>query len=137
MTCVYDATMQDDCMTPVAVASSSFCYDIEGNTVPCGSSEAIGTSPGSPSSNSGLNLIGYNPVATSASDASTNGGTALATLTALGKLGTSIFSSINTQPTRIPVPVTSGFSSTSLTSILPMLLILGVGIFAVMQMKKK
>jgi len=137
MTCVYDATMQDDCMTPVAVASSSFCYDIEGNTVPCGSSDAVGSSPGAPSSNSGLNLINYNPVAVSASDASTNGGTALAALTALGKMGTSIFSSVSASTTRVPVPVTTGFNSTSLTSILPMLLILGVGIFAVMQMQKK
>jgi hypothetical protein len=137
MACVYDATLQDDCTTPVAVAASSFCYDIEGNTVPCASSEAIGSTPGAPTSNSGINQTNYNPVAVSASDANTNGGTSMAALTALGKLGTSIFSSVSASTTRVPVPVTTGFSSTSLTSILPMLLIFAVGIFAVMQFQKK
>jgi hypothetical protein len=135
MTCVYDPTLQDDCTTPVAVAASSFCYDIEGNTVPCASSFAIGSTPGVPTSNSGINQINYNPVAVSASDANTNGGTALAALTALGKMGTSIFASVQTSTTKVPTPIFSGFNSTSLTSILPMLLIFGIGIFAVMQMQ--
>lgn len=69
------------------------CYDIEGNSVDCSSSDSIGYSSGNSGydiagqndPNAGLNLTSSNPVARLSTDSQNNGGTSLAS---------SIFSSL-------------------------------------------